>query len=437
MPEQAAKLERPPHLSPKAGERYREVLENLERRFSGVPISVSFRQLVGPLPAQDAPHNLYPYPARLLRHIPRFAIGAFTAGGDVDAVVDPFCGSGTVLVEAQRHGLDSLGIDSNPVAALISRVKTSHALPAAIVQLGAQIAGVAKARRKLDPPADYLNRWHSPSALSALSRISQAISTMDDSPESDALRLAFALTVRESSVMDHRIPVPVADATRSQNAPSSVRVWQMFERHVDEVASRLDCSVRPRAEVRLGDARTIASHAQLESGRWAMVTSPPYGAAQKYARATSLEAGWLGFTHGRGVAEIEARTIGREHLTLLDEMTDPLLPPEIREVVAEIGSRNPSRARIYAHYFSDMRRVAQGTGATSSVKEIVLIAGTNSVAGEEIATHELLARLFETEGFTTNLVLADAIRGRTLLTARASGARPARSEYVYFMSRTR
>ena len=73
--------------------------------------------------SQDALANIHPYPARFIPDIPRELISALgCAKGSV--VLDPFCGSGTTLVEAQRAGFDAVGIDLNPIACLISSVKT-------------------------------------------------------------------------------------------------------------------------------------------------------------------------------------------------------------------------------------------------------------------------------------------------------------------------
>jgi hypothetical protein len=40
--------------------------------------------------------------------------------------LDPFCGSGSSLVGAQKNGIDSIGIDLNPLSCLISEVKTNN-----------------------------------------------------------------------------------------------------------------------------------------------------------------------------------------------------------------------------------------------------------------------------------------------------------------------
>ncbi len=50
-----------------------------------------------------------------------------SAGGDLPEIIDPFSGGGTISTEALRLGLDSLAIDLNPVAALVSAAGLSIA----------------------------------------------------------------------------------------------------------------------------------------------------------------------------------------------------------------------------------------------------------------------------------------------------------------------
>ena len=68
-------------------------------------------------------HALHPYPAKFIPQIPQALIQELSSVGDT--VLDMFCGSGTTLLEALRLGRNAVGIDANPLAALISRVKTT------------------------------------------------------------------------------------------------------------------------------------------------------------------------------------------------------------------------------------------------------------------------------------------------------------------------
>lgn len=89
--------------------------EDLVARFSSADWSL--------LAEGDRGRQFHPYPARYISALPRQIFELLDTREGV--ILDPFCGSGTTLVEARRRGLPSIGIDLNPVACLISRVRTS------------------------------------------------------------------------------------------------------------------------------------------------------------------------------------------------------------------------------------------------------------------------------------------------------------------------
>ena len=58
------------------------------------------------------------FPPHLVQtYLQRFGVGSF------DTVLDPFCGTGTTLVECKKTGISSVGIESNPMARFASGVK--------------------------------------------------------------------------------------------------------------------------------------------------------------------------------------------------------------------------------------------------------------------------------------------------------------------------
>lgn len=67
-------------------------------------------------------HSVHPYPAKFIPQIPKTLIRELASTGET--VLDPFCGSGTTLVEALRLECNAIGIDANPLACLISRAKS-------------------------------------------------------------------------------------------------------------------------------------------------------------------------------------------------------------------------------------------------------------------------------------------------------------------------
>ena len=79
------------------------------------------------------------YPPHLVRnYVAKFGLGAR------HRVLDPFCGTGTTLVECKKLGIDSIGIDANPACVLASRVKTNWDLDLrCIEQLSQQVVASA------------------------------------------------------------------------------------------------------------------------------------------------------------------------------------------------------------------------------------------------------------------------------------------------------
>src|SRR5437588_4847196 len=68
-------------------------------------------------------HRCHPYSAKYIPQIPNLLISNFTKRNDL--VLDNFVGSGTTLVESKILGRNAIGVDINPLACLISKVKTT------------------------------------------------------------------------------------------------------------------------------------------------------------------------------------------------------------------------------------------------------------------------------------------------------------------------
>jgi 23S rRNA G2445 N2-methylase RlmL len=70
-------------------------------------------------------HGFHTYPARLHPTTARRLVTGLSRAGD--AVLDPFCGSGTVAVEARLAGRRAFGSDVNPLAVALARRKVDPA----------------------------------------------------------------------------------------------------------------------------------------------------------------------------------------------------------------------------------------------------------------------------------------------------------------------
>ena len=382
------------------------ILEGLlkEYRVAGQPLEVSFRNMVGPIPATDLTHSMYPYPARLLRHIPRFFLRCSQLVDSDTVVLDPFCGSGTVMVEAQAAGVRSCGIDCNPFARLLTKVKTTPLEADKAISAGNKILERSKTIRAGDIP-DVVNvdLWYAAPIKRALGRLRRAIfeATLSE-PLHRFMLVCLGLVADRCSLRDRRIPVPVRHrdwkAIRFGQRPTMV--WDAFTTTLYR-AARLSGSLGPSnlpMPIVIGqDAGTaVDSYRQHASGLGPLslvITSPPYGAAQKYVRSTCLALGWTGLARSSDLARLDRLAIGCEHVRR-HEIDNLDVPNEkIHELVRAIArSRSDTRQRF-------MR-------STSVACPQLLVRCHNSwrhegrsywsravttVSGRLVATHELLS----------------------------------------------
>ena len=152
-------------------------------------------------------HGIHSYTAKLIPHIPRYFIEKYTKRGDV--IFDPFCGSGTTLLEARFLSRNAIGIDINPLATLISEVKTT---PLDIDELSLAIRlvkeDVKNSNRKLTVVFPNIDYWFCKKARNELSRIKFSIESLNGRFSESLYRfllVCFSSIIRKSSYADPRM----------------------------------------------------------------------------------------------------------------------------------------------------------------------------------------------------------------------------------------
>ena len=280
----------------------------LDYRKRRKPIDVSFRELVriDSYP-EYATHLVHPYPAKLLAHIPYFFLASKRLIGANGLLLDPFCGSGTVLLEGVLAGCKVVGADVNPLARLIARVKIA---PIDLKELVRQTQRVDQTfRRRRHAPAvdrltDRLGYWFYPRTLRALEAIRITIAEIDDAAVRDFLLVAFSVTLRRLSRADPRLSVPVRlrkdqyPATHWLRANTEARLKCLARAEpLIEFLAVVDANRRRAISLASLAPRKLRKTIIQCDGRALyqdtetvdlVITSPPYSAAQKYIRASSM-----------------------------------------------------------------------------------------------------------------------------------------------------
>lgn len=241
-------------------------------------------------------HGIHPYPAKFIPQIPRALIELLHPGDD-SSVLDPFCGSGTTLVEAWFAGLPSVGIDLSPLATLIAKVKTT-ALRAPLEPVARKACQFARKRveagRVSVPPIPRVDHWFQKHIQQALAALVAEINRVPDRDVRDALKVALSSIIVRVSNQESDTRYAAID-----KAVTPESVWNGFERAAATIGEALaDISSghphqRPRAHILTKDLLTVGPE-EVGAGVGLVVTSPPYPNAYEYWLYHKYRMYWLG-----------------------------------------------------------------------------------------------------------------------------------------------
>ena len=448
-----------------SGDILRTLIYRYQRRKR--PVSINFRRLLPALNSADRfSHLIHPYPAKLLVHIPFFFLANDLLSKPGDIVLDPFCGSGTVLFEAQLANRRAYGADANPLARLIARVKTTPLDAAAAKRTLNEILGrISPSPSGERPDVVNIEHWFYPSTTRQLQCLQEVIMRIRTPAIQDFFLVCFSVCVRKVSLADPRLSVPVRlrfgqyPKDHPLRAKSDAHLRRLRCVHVAEIFSRIAraniarmeklraCTANPAsAELLCSDARQLVYEYSLNGKRnkplpdesvQLVITSPPYPGAQKYIRSCSLSLGWLQLCPTTHLRACKARIIGREELTKAE--CSGVLPTNIAKadkVLAAIRNRNPIRAMIAATYLNEMRiAIGEMCRVLKPDGHIVIVAANNRISGREFRTVDYLRSIAEECGLFLTACFIDAIRSRGLMTKRNHTASVITREWVLIFSK--
>ena len=202
-----------------------------------------------------------------------------TTDTTIKNVFDPFCGSGTVLLEGQKLGLDVMGFDINPLAALITRVQLQGVPKGKIVSsidaLNTRIALLVGNVK----PYEFANieKWFNHDVILSLSVIRKAILEESDDYIRRFYWCCFAETVkhfsntRTSTFKLHIKEKKDVDALVDDSIA-------FFKSHIQASFKRLEKSdiALKGIDIRCGDSKNLLTTLPQSSADL-ICTSPPYG----------------------------------------------------------------------------------------------------------------------------------------------------------------
>jgi DNA modification methylase len=341
-----------------------------------------------------AAHQWYRFVLSFPPHLVRDYIKKFELD-ESHCVLDPFCGTGTTLVECQKLGIQAVGLESNPVACFASRTKLNWQIePGALWEHAQRIAARTETKledfglennrelmllekaQKFSPkdlyklPAD-LEKLLLKDSISRLPlhRTLILLETLEENRDErfyDHERLALA-TALVNEISNLHFGPEVGVGPTKFDAPV-VSLWLDKIRIITDDLRNLQSNPRT-AIVHQSDAREASNILQPQSID-AVITSPPYPNEKDYTRTTRLESVLLGFVKSKEDLRALKRNLVRSNTrgVYKTDRDDLLISGhlEIERIAAEIENRRIDLGktsgfeRLYARvtklYFGGMKQ---------------------------------------------------------------------------------
>jgi len=353
-----------------------------------------------------ASHDLHAFAAKFPPQLPRAFIRGLTNRGDT--ILDPMVGSGTTIVESLLEGRVGIGLDIDPLAIQLCRVKTTLLDIAEVKKTGAEVVFTAKnslrevknidqgLNNQFDPKTkDFIDYWFNKETQLELLALSMAISQVQNMSIRHFLELTYSSIIVTKSggvtkARDLAHSRPHLDKTK--NPKDAIEQFiSRLRKNIDSLAQLKQDS--GRAYIINTDARCIPIANETVD---LIVTSPPYANAIDYMRAHKFSLVWFGKPINM-LSELRAKYIGSERV---GNAQFENLPINVENVVQELYKRDKKKSAVLRKYYGEMKLVlAEMYRILRKDCPAIVVVGTSTIRELDIQTHTCLTDIASELGF--------------------------------------
>lgn len=360
-------------------------------------------------PTRELTHCYHDYPARMIPQVAGKLLDLF--GANAQNLFDPYCGSGTSLVEANIRGINAIGTDLNPLARLIAKSKTS------IIKIKLLEKYISKfieinwntVSKKNNVPEKIhgitrLDFWFKPQVVQKLNTLLGFIREIKDKEIHMFFEVAFSETVRECSNTrndEFKLYRYSDDKLEKFNPDVYSIMLSKLKRNFEgykNYKSLID-SLEKQPSSKIYDFNTVDGIPEKlipAKSIDIVVTSPPYGDSETtvaYGQYSRLSASWLGLDEPH---KIDKKLMGSK--ASKDFVQFP--SNSLNNAIEKIRLVDEKRARKVSSFYEDLLT------SISNVAKVIkkggyacYVVGNRKVKGVVLPTDIAVMNFFEEFGF--------------------------------------
>jgi DNA modification methylase len=368
-------------------------------------------------------HNFHSFPAKFPPELPRVFISKLTEPHDI--ILDPMSGSGTTILEASLLARKAIGFDIDPIALLISRVKTTYLDAIDVQTVASEVISAAETALKHDretlekeignawdsKTSHFINYWFLKATQLELWALIREIKKIEDSGIRSFLELVFSGIIITKSggvsraldlghTRPHRVET-INEDTKGPVGPKMKRIRPAIKEFRKKLIANISALSQREipdesiyTQVHYGFAQDIPLP---DNSVDLVVTSPPYASnAIDYMRAHKFSLAWLGYPIDE-LGKRKSEYIGNERV---DKGSNDNLPDFTQTILNEFEVIDSRKAGILRSYYKDMQAVLKEIlRVLKPGKSAIVVVGNSTIRGKNSCTGECLADIGRDTGF--------------------------------------
>lgn len=365
-------------------------------------------------------HGYHRYPAKFLPDVVRKIIEDYAQGSNM--IADLFAGCGTTLVEAKVHGISSVGTDINPVAQLITKVKTTPLLPDVLQQAYNALVKLFEEYNEGDyadiKKHERIDYWFTLSQKAKIAFLYDKVLSLDvDDDIKNFFYVCISHILKNCSWWLQSSTKPQRDMEKDLEDP-----FKEFKRHCNKMMGWNENFYKELnkkgyldipCKIYLEDARHTSSI--LSESINAIITSPPYVTSYEYADIHQLTAYWMEYISD--IHEFRKKFIGSSYsdnqsLTISDSK-------QAQKIINALSEKSKHIARDVSQYFNDMQEVAKEMARVLAPKGYAcIVIGNTKIKEVQIKSAEVFFEFLRNAGLHKVKVIKRSIPHKLMPTLR-------------------